>query len=112
MAENVRRYRPWRLRSDLAWAHALLWFAQSGTGGREPKQEVHLFMAGRYRQLSDYYALRGSLVKARRLSAKAAWHLHRGGGDDSPVALAVAMPVPAAQPVDAVGGQGGRDDVA
>jgi hypothetical protein len=112
VAESVRRYRPWRLRWDLAWAHGLLWFAQSGTGGREPKQEVHLFMFGRYRQLAKYYAGRGSPTKARRLSERAAWHLHQGGGDDSAVPLAIAMPVPGAKPVDAVANQGDRGDVA
>jgi hypothetical protein len=107
-----RRYRAWRLRSDLAWAHALLWFAQSGTGGREPREEVHLYLAGRYRQLADYHASRGAAGKARRLSEKASWHLHRGGGDDSPEALAMAMPVPRPEPVDAVGRHDGGDDIA
>jgi len=109
---RVRFPRMWRLRCDLAWAHGLLWFARSGTGGREPKQEVHLYMYGRYRQLADYHAARGARDRARRLSEKASWHLHEGGGDDSPSALAMAMPVPRAKPVDAMPGDGNPDDVA
>jgi hypothetical protein len=112
MSVAASGYRPWRLWSDLAWAHALLWFAQSGTGGREPRQEVHLFMAGRYRRLADYYGSRGSVLRARRLGEKASWHLHRGGGDDCPEALAMAMPVPAPKPVDAVGVPHDSDDIA
>jgi len=106
-------YRPWRLRSDLAWAHGLLWFARSGSGGREPKRHVHLFMAEGYRQLADYYAWRGALAKATRLSRKASWHLQQGGGDDSPIAVAMAMPVPGTRPADAASDHSfGGDDVA
>lgn len=112
MAESSRRYRPWKLRWDLAWARGLLWFARSGRGGREPRQEVHLYMYGRYRQLADYHAARGSRIKARKLSEKASWHLHQGGGDDSPEALAMAMPIPGPEPVDAVAREADRDDIA
>ena len=109
---RVRLPRVWRLRCDLAWAQGLLWFARSGSGGREPKQEVHLYMYGRYRQLADYHAARGALGRARVLSEKASWHLHQGGGDDSPAALAIAMPVPGPKAVDAVADARDGDDVA
>jgi hypothetical protein len=59
-------------------------------------------MADRYRRLADYYAGRGSLAKASRMSRKAAWHFHKGGGNDSPVAVAMAMPVPGLRLADAV----------
>ncbi len=93
---------PWRLRSDLAWARGLLWFARSGSGGREPKREVHLFMADRYGRLAEYYAGRGAAEKARRMSQKSEWHYRQGGLDDPPRAVALAMPIPGAKPVDAV----------
>jgi hypothetical protein len=93
---------PWRLRSDLAWAHGLLWFARSGSGGREPLPEVHLFLAKSYSALAAYHVGRGSMDRARRLSEKAAWHYRRAGYDDPPAAAAMAMPVPRPEPVDAV----------
>jgi hypothetical protein len=103
----------WQLRTDLAWARSLLWFARSGRGGREPKRDVHLFMADRYGRLADYYAARGAAAKARRMSQKSEWHYRQGGLDDPPRAVALAMPVPGAKPVDAVSDKEvGGDDVA
>jgi hypothetical protein len=96
---------PWRVRSDLAWARGLLWFAQSGSGGREPKRDVHLFMADRYGRLADYHAGRGSEEKARRFALRAEWHYRAAGPDDPPQAVAIAMPVPGTKPVDLVSEQ-------
>ena len=93
---------PWRLRTDLAWAHGLLWFARSGSGGREPKRDVHLFMADRYGRLADYYAGRGTAEKAKRLSLKSEWHYRAAGHDHPPRAAAMAMPVPESKAADAV----------
>jgi len=73
---------------------------------------VHLYLYGRYRELAAYQAARGRRLEARKLSEKASWHLHQGGGDDSPSALAMAMPVPRAKPADAVPGDSNPDDVA
>jgi hypothetical protein len=83
---------PWRLRSDLAWAHVLLWFARTGRGG-EAKRHVHVFIADRYLGLSKYYARKRQRLRARKLESKAAWH-YRAGGPDPPAAAAMAMPIP------------------
>ena len=103
----------WQLRADLAWAHGLLFFASSGRGGREPKLDVHLFLADRYGRLADYYARRGKAGKAKAMSVKADSHYRAAGPDDPPRAVAVAMPVPGAKPVDLVSQQPlDGDDVA
>ena len=65
----------WRLRSDLAWARALLWFAGAGRAG-EPKRDVHLFLADRYGRLAERYAERGSPRKADRFKRQFDFH-HR-----------------------------------
>jgi hypothetical protein len=65
----------WRLRSDLAWARALLWFAGAGRAG-EPKRDVHLFLADRYGRLAERYAEAGATKKANRLKRKFDFH-HR-----------------------------------
>ena len=79
----------WQLRADLAWAHGLLFFASSGRDGREPKRDVHLFMADRYGGLSDYYIGLGNFAKAKRMSVKAGWHYRAAGPDDPPRAMAI-----------------------
>lgn len=65
----------WRLRSDLAWARVLLWFAGAGRAGK-PKRDVHLFLADRYGRLAERYAERGALRKADRLKRQFDFH-HR-----------------------------------
>lgn len=86
----------WRLRSDLAWAKkTLLWVARTPAGG-EPKPEIHRFLADRYERLASYHAARGRPRRARDLGSKAAYHRQRGGFDDSPRAVAMAMPIPKA----------------
>lgn len=102
---------PWRLRYDLIWAHALLWAAATQRGG-EPKREVHLYLADRYERLSRHYERLGLALKAARFGRKASYHYHRGGVDDPPRAVAMAMPIPESpMHVDAIG-QEGPDDVA
>ena len=112
MADGPNAKSPWQRRSDLAWAHALLWFA-SATPGSEPKPHVHLFLAESYGELASYHARRGSRAKAARLSLKSVWHYRAGGFDKPPRAAAMAMPVPGSKPVDAVSYQStDGDDVA
>jgi len=67
----------WRLRTDLLWAHGLLWMARSGQEGREPKRDVHLYLADRYGRLAEHYAARGAHAKARRLERRFAYHYRR-----------------------------------
>jgi hypothetical protein len=111
MPEVIESETPWKLRSDLAWAHVLLWFARTGRGG-EPKRDVHVFMANRYLGLSKHYASRGLRSKAKRLEQKAAWH-YRAGSPDPPAAAAMAMPIPqGSSQTSAVGIQEPPDDVA
>ena len=113
MAEVPEPLSPWRLRADLAWANGLLWFASSGRNGREPKRDVHLFMADRYGRLADYYSRRGAAEKARRLSLKSEWHYRAAGPDNPPRAVAMAMSLPGTQPVDLVSQEtADGDDVA
>ena len=102
MAEEPTPKSPWSLRADLVWARGLLWFASSGRGGREPKRDVHLFMADRYGRLADFYAGRGEAGKAKRMSLKSEWHYREAGPEGPPRAVAMAMPVPGVKPVDAV----------
>ena len=101
MTEGLSGAAPWRLRTDLAWAHGLLWIARTGRGG-EPKRDVHLFMADRYGRLADHYSSRGLTEKARRLSLKSKWHYSAAGPDLPPRAVAMALPVPGNPPVDLV----------
>ena len=111
MAEATPSERPWKLRSDLAWAHVLLWVAQTGRGG-EPRRDVHIFMANRYLALSKHYADIGRRRKAKDLEAKAAWH-YRAGGPEPPAAAAMAMPIPKADTyIDAIGQENDPNDVA
>ena len=84
----------WQIRTDLAWAHGLLWFATGGGRWGEPKADVHLFLADRYGRLAAYHAKRGAIAKAKELSLKSEFHYHAGGLDDPPRAVASAMPVP------------------
>ena len=84
---------PWRLRYDLAWAKSFLWIARTPSGG-EPKPEIHRFLADRYERLARFHALSGRPLRARVLGEKAAYHRERGGFDDSPRAVAIAMPIP------------------
>jgi hypothetical protein len=111
MADLTMPETPWRLRSDLVWAHVLLWVAQTGRGG-EPKRGVHVFMANRYLGLAKHYAERGRKGKAKRLEAKAAWH-YQAGGPDPPAAAAMAMPHPQSlSQTSAIGRSDETDDVA
>src|SRR5438552_7894420 len=111
MAEVTEIEKPWKLRSDLAWAHVLLWVARTGRGG-EPKRDVHVFMANRYLELSKHYSSRGLRRKAKRLEEKAAWH-YRTGGPDPPAAAAMAMGIPQSPTrLDAIGRAEEPDDVA
>ena len=113
MADETKAISPWQLRSDIAWARCLLWFARSGTGGREPKRGVHRFMADRYGRLSDYYFGRGERLKAKRLALKSEWHYRAAGPDEPPRAVAVAMRVPGVRAPDLVSKQlTGEDDIA
>jgi hypothetical protein len=102
VADGMAHPSPWQLRADLAWAHGLLWFARSGSGGREPKRDVHLFMADRYGRLAECYSGRGAEEKAKRLALKSEWHYRAAGPDHPPRSAAAAMPVPGPNPVDAV----------
>ena len=83
----------WKLRYDLAWAKSLLWVAHTPAGG-EPKPEIHRFLADRYEKLAEYHALSGRRRRAQELGKKAEYHRQRGGFDDSPRAVAMAMPIP------------------
>ena len=85
----------WRLRHDILWAHALLWFARTARGGT-PKPGVHLFLADRYGLLARYHSKQGHDRRARRLDELAAWHFKQGYPGQPPLAAAGVMPIPGA----------------
>ena len=103
----------WHLRWDIASTWALVRFV-SPLGGRALRPEVHVFLADRYRRLAEHHRKAGDHRRASVLDRKAEEHLHLGGGDEPPPAVAVAMPVPTSPvSVEAVGRPvDGPDDAA
>src|SRR5436190_495393 len=88
----------WRLLYDLAWAHALVWFASCGRPV-SPIAGVHLYFADRYSRLAAAYCEHGQFAKARLCASKAEAHWQAAGPDPTeplPPAAAAAMPVPRA----------------
>jgi hypothetical protein len=83
----------WRLRFDLLFTRAMLWFAGAGRTG-EPTPEVHRYLADRYARLATYHHGHGHQAAAQRLWGCAEFHHGLAGPDDPPPAVAVAMPVP------------------
>ena len=114
MGESTEPRSAWQLRTDLVWAHGLLWVATGGRGG-EPKRDVHLYLADRYGRLSDHYARFGDVRKAKRFGSKSEWHYRAAGPDEPPRAVAMAMPIPDRSTItNAIGRDptDGSDDVA
>jgi hypothetical protein len=74
----------WRLRWDLAWARGLLWMARSGQGGRQPRREVHLFLADRYGRLAEHFQAEGAFADAVRWKRKFDFHYRAAGGSGGP----------------------------
>src|ERR1041385_1384661 len=83
----------WRLRIDLATAHALL-LVVDARGNAKLKPDVHLYFADRYSRLAPHHRRRGNARRANVLLGKARRHFHLGGGDPRPPAAALAMPAP------------------
>jgi hypothetical protein len=83
----------WRLRLDLAVAHALL-IVVSARRNTKLRPEVHLYFADRYGRLGAHYRQRRNEKKATALIAQACRHLHLAGGDGPPPSVALAMPRP------------------
>jgi len=83
----------WLLRFDVVWVLALLNLASASRKG-EPTPEVHLFLSDRYWRLAEYHSNKRAVQRAKRLRAKAEYHLRLGGWDPLPPAVAMAMPVP------------------
>jgi hypothetical protein len=84
---------PWRWRWEILWTRLLTRLAILTSQG-EPNPDVHLFLAERYWQLSDYHHLRRNSLKATLLDAKARWRYRQGGGDDLRPAAAASMGIP------------------
>lgn len=103
----------WHLRWDIGTTWALVRFV-SPLGDRALRPEVHLFLADRYGRLAQHHRKAGHHRRALVLGRKAEEHLHLGGGDEPPPAVAVAMPVPTSSaPVEAIGiPPDGPDDAA
>ncbi|HSL78273.1 MAG TPA: hypothetical protein VK877_01315 [Pseudolabrys sp.] len=95
MVREGRRDGVWKLSFDLWSAKVIVWAA---TVGRDAvlTHEAHLYFFDRYHRLAEAHRMRGNVVKAARLDAKAEEHWGNSGGDGPPFAAAMAMPRPRA----------------
>jgi hypothetical protein len=106
----------WRVCCDLAWGHALVWFATFGR--RETRTHgpyfdvvrtttllpgVHLYFADCYLRLAEIYEREGGVFRTMAAREKAALHLAAAGPlgagpgpDDSPPRAAAALGIPRA----------------
>ena len=83
----------WRIRYELAYVHALLFFLR-GTGWSEPSNGLCHFFVDRYLRLYEHQQSRGKGKRAKHFLAKAEKYWFMLSPNEPPPAAALAMPVP------------------
>jgi hypothetical protein len=83
----------WRIRYELAYVHAMLFFLR-GAGWSEPSYGLSQFLVDRYLRLHEHYESRGRRKRARHFLAKAEKCWFMLSPNEPPPAAALAMQVP------------------